>query len=84
MAKAIESIESPTPKEGVGWGCGRGRPTPRHPPDNLVRAWIPAAPLKNFQNRIRPDILLILHFFAIYEKSTHVAASLSLQSHFRF
>jgi hypothetical protein len=31
MAKAIESIESPTPKEGVGWGYRRG-PDPQTPP----------------------------------------------------
>jgi len=33
MAKAIESIESPTPKEGVGWGCRRGARPPCTPPE---------------------------------------------------
>lgn len=53
-------------------------PTPDHPPESLVRAWIPAAPLNFFHFQIRPDILLILHFFAISKKSTHVAASIPL------
>jgi hypothetical protein len=53
-------------------------PTPDHPPEKVVRAWIPGQPLKIFQNQIRADILLILHFFAISKKSTHVAASISL------
>ena len=46
MALAIEFIESPTPKEGVGWGYRRGH-DPETPP-RKGRACVDTSPTAKF------------------------------------